>query len=441
MIAPRTSLVLGLGDSGRSAAQLLAREGWRVLALDEGDNAALRATAEKLTAENIPAALGVRDLPAEKIDLAVISPGLPPEHRWVRALFARGVPVVPEFEVGWSRLRGRTLAVTGTNGKSTAVKWLAESLRCAGFTAEPCGNYGLPVCDVAMRAAQPDWAVIETSSFQLEMAREFRACVGVLLNLLPNHLDRHPDFEAYAAAKARLFAKTREGDAHVVPASEIAPTKRRAGEASQGRWVTFGAQGNYRFVAGTVLRLGRPFADLRGTYFDNEVLGVNASAVVAALDAAGVDPAHAATAARVFEPLPHRMQPVGFVRGVRYVNDSKATTLSAVAAALGMCKEPVRLIAGGILKETPADAFKEILARRAAGVYLIGRAAPQLFEAWSGAAPCIECGTLEAAVARASAEAEEGEVVLLSPGCASFDQFSGYTQRGDVFRSLVKAIE
>lgn len=428
--------VLGLGVSGRAAALLLAREGARVTAVDEADRPELRRACGPLAAAGVGVQFGVHELPPGPFDLAVVSPGIAIEHAWHRQLQERGVEVVPEFELGWERLRGRAIAVTGTNGKSTAVKWIAESLREAGFSAEPCGNYGLPVCEVAMWTPQPDWAVIEVSSFQLEAARRFRADAGVLLNLLPNHLDRHPDFAAYAAAKARLFLHHRPGDCAVVPAGELARLRRLAD--GRGAWRTFGPGGEFEFRGGRIFRGGRETADLGGTYFDNEVLGQNASAVLAVLEAVGVDPACAVRAAARFSPLPHRMEKVGELRGVRFINDSKATTLSAVAAALKMCSGRVRLIAGGLLKERPDEGLKEMLAQRAAGVYLIGLASEELFRAWAEVCPCRRCETLERAVTAAFGESRAGDVVLLSPGCASFDQFTGYQHRGEVFRSAVK---
>ena len=428
-------LVLGLGVSGRAAAKMLAREGGRVVALDEGDAEKLRAECEALRAEKIDVRCGAKILPDEQFDFAVLSPGISAGHRWVLELKNRGVSVVPEFELGWSRLKGRAIAVTGTNGKSTVVKWLAESLREAGFSAEPCGNFGLPVCEVAMRLPQPDWAVIEASSFQLETLKNFRADAAVLLNLMPNHLDRHPDFGAYASAKARLFLNAGPRDFCIVPAGE---RKRMESFLPGGRtWKTFGTGGCFEFQSSLISKDGCEIADLRGTYFDNEVLGVNASAVIAVLDSLGVGAACAMRAARKFVPLPHRMEPVAEIRGVRFINDSKATTLSAVIAALKMCGGNVRLIAGGLLKERPEKDVKEMLARRGVGVYLVGLASEDLFQAWADAIPCYRCETLDRAVKTAFSEAQAGDVILLSPGCASFDQFTGFQQRGEVFRSVV----
>ncbi len=434
----QNAIVLGLGTSGRAAALLLAREGARVTAIDGSDNEKVRAVRDVLRTESIEVLCGEKNLPDEKFDLAVVSPGIPIEHRWLAELKERGTEILPEFELGWSRLRSRAIAVTGTNGKSTVVKWLAESFREAGFTAEPCGNYGKPVCEIAMAPVQPDWAVIEVSSFQLEVAKDFRADACVLLNLLPNHLDRHPSFEAYAAAKARLFENCRESDFCIVPAGDLTQMKKLSGGI--GTWKTFGPTGEFVFRNGAVLQSGRNLAELRGTYFDNDVLGVNASAVIAAFTSLGIGAGYAVTAAKKFIPLPHRMETVAEIHGVKFINDSKATTLSAVVAALKMCGGKARLIAGGILKERPGPDIKEMLAQRTAGVYVIGIASEDLFQAWADICPCQRCETLDWAVKAAFGDAQAGDVILLSPGCASFDQFTGYQQRGEVFRKLVKSL-
>jgi UDP-N-acetylmuramoylalanine--D-glutamate ligase len=278
--------------------------------------------------------------------------------------------------------------------------------------------------------------VIEVSSFQLETLKNFRGDAGVLLNLMPNHLDRHPNFQSYAAAKSRLFLNTLPKNFCIVPAGNLELMRKMSGGA--GEWRTFGPGGEYEFRDGVIVYGGREVADLRGTYFDNEVLGVNAAAVVATLDCLGVAASAASLAAKKFTPLPHRMELVAEKGGVRFINDSKATTLSAVGAALKMCRGRVRLIAGGILKEEPEEGLKELLAARTAGVYLIGAASEELFRAWSDASPCFSCETLEQAVACALRDARSGDVILLSPGCASFDQFTGYSHRGEVFRSAVK---
>jgi UDP-N-acetylmuramoylalanine--D-glutamate ligase len=394
--------------------------------------------AARLRAEGIEVLLGSGEVPSGRFDACIASPGIRADGPWLGEVRRRGIPVWPEFELGWSRCARPAIAVTGTNGKSTMVKWIAGALGAAGRRAVPCGNYGRPVCEVALDAAPPDWLVIEASSFQLELATVFRAEVAILLNLLPNHLDRHPDFAAYEAAKARLFAAARAQDCCVVPAGLRDRLRGLAGGA--GRWVTFGAAepADYVYRAGQVWRAGAPAADLRGTGFANDVLGLNAAGAVAGLEGGGVPADAIRMAAEGFVPLPHRMQTIAELGGVVFVNDSKATTLSAMSAALRMTPHRAHLIAGGLLKENGLAEIKKVLADKAAGVYLIGRASEKMRTAWSATVPCFLCSTLDVALGLAWRNARRGEWILLSPGCASFDQFRGYDERGAIFGDLVR---
>jgi UDP-N-acetylmuramoylalanine--D-glutamate ligase len=429
------ALVLGLGLSGEAASRLLAAEGWQVTAVDLADTPILQARARALRVLGVTVHLAAHELPQAEWGVAVPSPGLPPESPWLSGLRARGVPLIPEFELGWSRFRGRTIAVTGSNGKSSVVKWLADALGQAGLRAVAVGNIGLPVCTAVMADPPPDWLVIEVSSFQLEQAQAFRPDIGVLLNLVPNHLDRHGTFDRYVAAKARLFDPAAGAATAILP---LDWSSRLAGSGARPR-LTFGASpaADFHYDQGLVWQGGQPGVDLRDTYFGNDVLGVNAAAGVAALASAGVTLDCAMRAARAFAPLPHRMQEVAAWRGVRFINDSKATTLSALSAALAMSGGKAHLIAGGRLKETDLAGPKKMLVEHAAAVYLVGEAADQFAHAWADAVPCVMCGRLADAVPRAAAAARTGETVLLSPGCASFDQFASYAERGDQFRHAV----
>lgn len=432
------ALVLGLGTSGESAARLLRSEGLRVTVFDE------RPAASRVSALSSPGAKVVAASPEEAlpdaVDLCVLSPGVALSHPWVSRVRERGIQIVAEFELGWSRLQTRVFAVTGTNGKSTAVKFASDLLRAAGYRVAIAGNYGVPVCQVALERPPLDWLALELSSFQLEAARAFRAEVGVLLNLAPNHLDRHGTMASYIAAKSRLFARVRDEDVCLAPRDWFAPM--RAAADRHGDWSVFGVEvdDDYRWHDGSVWHRGEVLLNLRGTYFDNPVLGVNAAAIAGGLHAAGVSLANAADAARKFEALPHRMELVAEADGVRYINDSKATTLTAVCAALKMAGGPVRLIAGGLLKETDLNGVKEMLALRARGVYLIGKAAKEMSACWSAVVPCRMSGTLEQAMKDASSDAEPGDVILLSPGCASFDQFKNFEERGEIFRRTAVAL-
>ena len=381
------ALVLGNGRSGRAAAELLRREGARVVVLDGDDK-----------------------WPDGAWDLCVTSPGIPLDHPWQVAARAAGVKVISELQLGASRWKGRALAVTGSKGKSSVVKLIADTLNLAGVPAVPCGNYGTPLCEVVNRSGDGvgAWAVVEVSSFQMETTDDFHPDAAAILNLQEDHLDRHGSVEAYHALKRKLLAGARQ--AFDESARESLALN---GEAS--------------------------LALLRGSYFDNEILRVNGLVAVALLRVAGLDAAQIAAGFRAFEPLPHRMQLVVERGGVRYVDDSKATSLAALDAGVAMCGGPVRLIAGGLAKGDNPKSVIPRLRSTAKKVYLIGRCADQFLSAWREAVPCEACGTLGRAVEAARRDAVAGETVLLSPGAASFDQFDSYGVRGDAFATFVCA--
>ena len=384
---PVNAIVLGNGRSGRAAAELLRREGAHVVVLD-GDAA----------------------WPGGMWDMCVTSPGIPLDHPWQTAARAAGVRVISELQLGASRWKGRTLAVTGSKGKSSVVKLIADTLNLAGVSAVPCGNYGTPLCEVVNRGGgEADaWAVVEVSSFQMETTDDFHPDAAAILNLQEDHLDRHGSVAAYHALKRKLLAGARLAfDESSLRSLEL------DGPASR--------------------------ALLRGSYFDNEILRANGLIAIALLRVAGLDDAQIAAGFRAFAPLPHRMQLVAERDGVRYVDDSKATSLAALAAGVAMCGGPVRLIAGGLAKGDNPKTVIPRLRSTVKKVYLIGRCADQFLSAWREAVPCEACGTLDRAVEAARRDAVAGETVLLSPGAASFDQFDSYGVRGDAFASFVCA--
>ncbi len=437
----KQAVVLGLGQSGEAAARLLRHAGYAVTVVDAAAPERVAARAAALAATGSAVVAGAVDLPAHAADcaLTVVSPGIPAAHAWVAAQRAAGSAVVSELEFGWQHCRSRMLAVTGSNGKSSVVKLITEALRCAGLNAVPGGNYGTPVSALALADPAPDWIVAEVSSFQLELTDRFCPRIGVLLNVQPNHLDRHGDLGAYTRAKQRLFARMGPDETGVVPAALAEATRRDSG--GRCAWRTFGATAvcDYRYDAGRLCGGGAAI-DIAGTPFDNPVLGPHAAAALAAVLAAGGAATALAAAARDYVPLPHRMSPVGQWRGVRCIDDSKATSLTAMCAALAMCGTNVRLLAGGMLKEKNLDGAKDFLAKYAVKVYVFGRDASRLEESWRDAVPCVSCGTLDQAVRAAWSDAAQGDIVLLSPGCASFDQFSGFEERGRRFASLVEAL-
>jgi UDP-N-acetylmuramoylalanine--D-glutamate ligase len=434
----RTAWIIGLGRSGVAAARCLLAEGCAVTALDAGDSAELRAEAEGLEKLGAEVRLKAGGIPDGTADVCVVSPGVPVNSPWVVEARARGVAVAPEIDIGAERCRCPVVGVTGSNGKSTMVTLCRDVLAAAGLRAECAGNIGTPLTEAAARSVGLDFLVVEVSSFQLETSSVFAPRIGVLMNLLPNHLDRHADMEEYGAAKARMFAGMTRSDTGIVPA-ELGEWARARTRGNNG-WLTFGLSDNADFFyADHAVRSASGSVGpvpLGGTIFDNRLLGLTAAAALCMCAALSLDGGRLADAARAFRPLPHRLQTVAEKNGVRYVDDSKGTNLSATAAALDAVGPRVRLIAGGLLKEHDLRRIKDSLAKNATKVYLLGKSEDAMAEAWRGCVPCAKCGDLATAMARASEEALPGEVVLLSPGCASFDQFSGYAERGRLFSEM-----
>lgn len=374
-------------------------------------------------------------LEESNFDVCVVSPGFALDHPWMVALQEQGIRLLSELELGWSRHKGKTIALTGSNGKSTAVKWICESLVAAGLKAEIGGNYGIPACEVVLEHPDLDWLVLEVSSFQLETVRNFHADIAVVLNVLPNHLNRHGTMECYRQTKARIFGTLTPSGVCIAPAELVETFRADVDEPRQ--WVTFGNGGRYHFQGGKIFQELEKVFNLEGTLFDSPTLGgCTGGATAAVCGAAGLDFGNFERAARAFKPLRHRLERLGEIGGVRFINDSKATNLAAMGAALEATGHNIHLIAGGLPKESDYTFVKEILAERVRTLYVIGQSSQAMFEAWKTVCSCVECGTLEGAFSKAVEAAETGDSILLSPGCASFDQFSSFEERGDLFKKL-----
>ena len=411
------ALVLGLARSGRAAALSLARRKIAVVGVDrrsDADDGRLReAGVEVVGGAEDPALL-------DGMDLLVKSPGVSGETPLVVSARARGIPVWSEIELGYRLLPNPILGVTGTNGKTTTTELLGEMFAAGDRPAEIAGNVGRALCELDGVVAADAPVVCELSSFQLEDVETFRPRVAVLLNVTPDHLDRHGSFEAYRAAKLRIFANQTPEDVAIVP---------------RGFDPVPGTAKRIEFGAGDDLP-EEPY--IRGAH-NRE----NAAAAAAAARAAGLSEEAIGYALRTFPGVPHRLEPVRELEGVLYVNDSKATNPEAAEQALSAYDpQPMRLILGGSLKGSSFERLAEEAARRRVlRAYLIGEAAPQLARALAAAGvDHVEAGDLETAVRLAREEAEPGEVVLLSPACASFDQFRDYEARGLRFRMLVEGV-
>jgi UDP-N-acetylmuramoylalanine--D-glutamate ligase len=409
-------LVLGLARSGEAAALALARRGVAVVGVDRREDL----DGGRLRAAGVEVVLGADDPELlDGMDLLVKSPGIPAEAPLVAAARERGLTVWSEVELGHRLLANPILGITGTNGKTTTSELLGEVFRAAGKPVAVAGNVGRPLTGLDGTLAGDAWIVCELSSFQLEDIEAFRPRVAILLNLTPDHLDRHASLEEYRAAKLRIFENQGPDDVAVVPRGfeEIPGGARR---------VEFDTQDEL------------PAEPLVPGEHNRE----NAAAATAAARAAGISDDAIAKALRTFEGVPHRLELVGEVGGVRFVNDSKATNPEAAERALSAYPPGIRLILGGSRKRSSYSSLaKEASARGVAKAYLIGEAADEIAEALAGAGVRFaDSGTLEQAVADAFADAEPGEVVLLSPACASYDQFRDFEERGERFRDLVAAL-
>jgi UDP-N-acetylmuramoylalanine--D-glutamate ligase len=382
---PNRVLVLGLARSGQAASAALASRGVDVVGVDR----ALGNDHE----------LGLLD----DVDLVVKSPGVPGEHELVVEARARGIEIWSEVELGYRLVPGaRLVGVTGTNGKTTTVELLGAVFREAGRDVVVAGNVGRPLSGIE----PADWVICELSSFQLEDVHELRCEVAVLLNLEPDHLDRHGAFDDYTAAKLRIFERAEQ---KVVPRSS-------------------GLVG-IEFSADDPL----PAEPLMRGRHNRE----NAAAATAAARAAGIDDDAIARALAAFPGVPHRLEFVAEVRGVRYVNDSKATNVAAARRALdAYTSEPVHLIAGGRGKGESFRQLAEAAGPNVLRVYALGETANEIVAAFGSRAVAVP--DLAAAVEQAAAAANEGDVVLLSPACASYDQFENFEERGEEFGRLVQ---
>jgi len=349
----------------------------------------------------------------------VKSPGVPNEAPVILAARERGVPVLGELEVAWRLLPNRFIAVTGTNGKTTTTELLGAIYRAAGLPVAVAGNVGTPLSSLVGQVG-PDAAIVcEVSSFQAEDADAFAPDVALLLNLTEDHLDRHGSFEAYREAKLRVFANQRPDQLAVAPPGIELP--------GAGRRVSFGDPAELPLRAGEVR--------LRGAHNLENAMGAAAVALASGL------PAEAVRAAlRAFPGVAHRLEELGAVGGVLYVNDSKATNVSSALRGIEAFDGGVHAILGGSLKGGGFAGLREAVAEHCRAGYLVGEAADRLEADLAGAAPLRRCGDLETAVRMASEAAEPGEVVLLSPACASYDQYRDFEERGEHFRSLVRAM-
>ncbi len=436
----RSALVLGLGASGEWAARLARHAGATVRVADDGPPEKL---AERMTrCGNAVASfhLGREAAAAPEADLLIVSPGVPSDHPLIRRQTLRGLATLGEVEFAdrYAPRRAKRVGITGTNGKSTTTALTAHLLRGAGLRAVAGGNLGTPYSQLVMSEPEAEVFVLELSSFQLEGLLHFRLDAGVYLNLTPDHLDRHGSLAHYAAAKARLFARQTEHDHAVYNADDEAASAAALASPAKKWPLSTGREipgGGYYRGAVAYGRDERLF-----DFAKTKLVGVpnmqNALAAALAALALGARPWELAPALENFSPLPHRLETVDTLRGVRIINDSKGTNVDATLQGVLGLAPPLVVILGGRDKAQDFSPLLGPLRERARRVVLYGEAGPKIARALAPLEPLV-AGPLADAVNLAIDCAQPGDNLLFSPACASFDQFRNFEQRGEAFRNLV----
>jgi len=446
-LAGKRVLVVGLARTGIATALFSAARGARVTATEERPAAQLAEAAAKLRAAGCALELGGhREETFLAQDLIVPSPGVPPTMAHLAAARAQGISVWSEIELAWRFLRGRLVAVSGSNGKTTTTSLIGHILETAGIPVIVAGNIGTPLISRVEISSESTVTVAEVSSFQLETIESLRPDIAVLLNLTPDHLDRHASFAEYGRAKARLFENQAEQDAAIINAddpvaAQYAPSRPRLFWFSRRKRVANGSflRGDeivFRRDGAETVLLGRADIGLRGEHNVENVLGASAAAMLA-----GVQPAGIVAGVRSFAGVEHRLEFVAEIGGVSFYNDSKATNVDATLKAVDAFPGNLLVILGGKDKGGDFTLLREPLRQRARLVLLIGAAAEKIAGQLAGAARAEMVGSLDRAVPLAFERARPGDTVLLAPACASFDQFENFEHRGRVFKHLVRQLE
>ncbi|BBO91635.1 UDP-N-acetylmuramoyl-L-alanine--D-glutamate ligase [Desulfosarcina ovata] len=444
-------VVVGLGRSGVATVRFLVRQGARVTVSDRAAASALKPAIDALAGLDVRLKLGGHDTgDFEHADLVVLSPGVPHTQPILEPAWAAGIPVIGEMELAAAHVQAPIIAVTGTNGKTTTTELVGRMLKNSGKRVFVGGNIGTPLIAYADGAyGTADVIVAETSSFQLDTTVDFRPATAVVLNITDDHLDRYAGFSAYAASKWRIFANQDPGDLAVFNAMDatVAGMLDRVGLRARRQPFSDQPLNQGAQITGdaiVIMENGRRTAIF--SLAKSALIGPhnreNIAAACLAARAHGASREGIQQTIDTFGGLAHRVEPVGTVRGVRFVNDSKATNVDAVKRALECFDVPVVLIMGGQNKKGDFSRLKALVRRRVKTLVVLGQARDEIVTALAGdpRAGIIEVATMDEAVTQAFAAAEDGEAVLLSPACASFDMFDSYAHRGDCFRKAVERL-
>lgn len=433
----KNAVVLGLGHSGEAAALLLSEEGATVTVCESGVTEVTRSKAAVLQARGIRVLLGdSADNDPSPYDVAILSPGIDPSVPLVQNVMAKHIPLIGELELAFQECACPTVAITGTNGKTTTTELTTEMLKACGMRTMASGNIGLPFATAVRSSNELDVMVLEVSSFQLETVSTFHPQVAVWLNLSPNHLDRYPGMKEYREAKLRIFENQTASDVAVVNASSELPPL-------AARKITFSARRNDAdfTLDGTKIRFeGRPVLDQRETKLPGIHNAENLMASLAIGHALDMEFDVMAEAVTDYTAPAHRCEFVRELDGVRWINDSKSTNLDAMEMAIRSHHSPILLIAGGKDKGFEFDTIAPLVRERVRTAVLIGEMRDRIASSWTGV-PCRKAASLQEAVAVAARTATAGDVVLFSPGTSSFDMFRNYGERGNLFKTLTHQLK
>lgn len=449
-----TYSILGAARSGLAVAALLRAEGAAVFVSDSkpADTEAAMEAIGKLDAVGAAYEFGGHSDRVLEASTLVLSPGVPDTIPIVKRAIERGMKLTNEIEIAWSRCRGRVVAITGTNGKTTTTELAGHIFRTAGWKTFVAGNVGIPFSEIAPKADEESVVVLEVSSFQLEHIAAFKPRVAVLLNITPDHMDRYATFADYAEAKYRITMNQDEDDALIYNADD--PSLVELPSRSKARPFGFSIQrelpvGAFKHNEELVMRMeSSAISNNEEALMPVERIRIRGphnlyNSMAAALSARelGVEPAAIREGLETFPGVAHRLEPVRELDGVRWVNDSKATNVDSMWYALSSFPGSIVLIAGGKSKKNVYDSVLPLIEERVKAAVLVGDAAGEMEEAFGSITKIYRAGySMEDAVAQAQSIAEPGDVVLLSPACASFDMFNNYEHRGDHFKSLVNAL-
>ncbi|MEZ5345114.1 MAG: UDP-N-acetylmuramoyl-L-alanine--D-glutamate ligase [Pyrinomonadaceae bacterium] len=448
----KKALVLGAGKSGITSARFLAEKG-AVVALH--DKKKIEDWTEEARSLKEKSGVGLIDgnIPSwllDQIDLVVISPGVPSNVIPAKYVDRKDGEVIGEVELAYRFMKGRIVGITGSNGKTTTTSLIGELLKDAGIKTQVGGNIGTPLLSLAESSTEDGWTVVELSSFQLETIKEFRPNVGICLNVTPNHMDRYELFSDYAAAKHRLFMNQTAEDLAILNADDEITASWASGLKAMKTLFSTGSE----LDEGLFLR-GRDLVSRAGgkekvllSRDDMTIRGIhnvqNVLAGLAAGLACGASPESMRETVRHFKAVEHRLEFVTEIEGVKFYNDSKATSVDATLKALEALSEEqgkIILILGGVGKNAPYQPLEKLIAAKVRKLILIGEDADNIERQLSGQAEIVRADSIEEAAVKGFESAKEGDSVLLAPACASFDMFRSYEERGDVFKSGVLGLK